>query len=286
MQIEVITGPTASGKTTLALQRAELNRSIEIVNADASLLYKGFDIGTAKPSEEIRKRIPHHIIDLFEPSERFNAAEYSILARKIIQEIIARGNTPLIVGGTGFYIDALLFGISALEADAEKLDNARTRVALEMKDSGFDSLLETLRNIDIVLHTQISRERNPRRLERALEYYYATGKPLGEARKVKPEPFEFEPAFTLIEIDREVLQRKITERVDGMLNAGWLKEVEGLLANGVAADMPAMNAIGYRELASLLLGEKTLDQARQEIIIRTKQYAKRQVTWMKRYKKL
>src|SRR5260370_30255 len=109
MEIEVITGPTASGKTELALYRAEENSNIEIVNADASLLYKGFDIGTAKPSKEIRDKIPHHIIDILEPSERFSAADYQNLARTIIRDIIARGKTPLVTGGTGFYIDALFF---------------------------------------------------------------------------------------------------------------------------------------------------------------------------------
>src|SRR5690349_9505481 len=110
-QIEVITGPTASGKTALALLRAKENPNIEIINADASLLYTGFDIGTAKPAKEIRTNIRHHIIDILEPHERFNAAEYSVLARNIIRDIIRRKRTPLIVGGTGFYIDALFFGI-------------------------------------------------------------------------------------------------------------------------------------------------------------------------------
>ncbi len=283
-QIEVITGPTASGKTTLALQRFESNPNIEIVSADASLLYYGFDIGTAKPSLEIRKRIPHHIIDILKPNERFNASDYSKTAREIIRKIITNGKTPLIVGGTGFYIDALFFGITSLEADEKKIEEARLRVAQEMKELGFDKMHERLREIDPILYQQILRERNPRRLERAWEFFYATGIPLGEARKEKAEPFEFQPSFTLVEVDREKLQQKIIVRIDDMLTAGWLKEVEKLLQNGVADMMPAMNAIGYRELARVARGEKPLDAAREEIIIRTRQYAKRQATWMKRYK--
>ncbi len=284
-QIEVITGPTASGKTALALQRFESNRSIEIVNADASLLYYGFEIGTAKPSIEIRKLIPHHLIDILKPNERFNASDYSKAARDIIRRISANGKTPLIVGGTGFYIDALFFGITPFEADEKKLAVARSGVAKEMKEMGFDKMHERLQEVDPVLYEQIARERNPRRLERAWEFFYATGIPLGEARKEKAEPFEFQPSFTLIEVDREKLQEKIVARIDDMLAAGWLKEVEKLLQSGVTETMPAMNAIGYRELAQVVRGEKPLEAAREEIIIRTRQYAKRQATWMKRYKR-
>ena len=285
MKIEVITGPTASGKTTLALHRFEANSDIEIVSADASLLYKGFDIGTAKPSKEIRERIPHHLIDILNPNERFNASDFAKKGRDAIRKITAKGKTPLIVGGTGFYIDALFFGITPLDADEKKLEDARILVAQEMKEFGFDAMHERLREVDPILYEQISRERNPRRLERAWEFYYATGVPLGEARKEKPEPFEFEPLFTLIEVDRDELREKIAIRIDDMLRAGWLKEVEQLLQSGITKDMPAMNAIGYRELVAVLHGKKQIDEAREEIIIRTRQYAKRQVTWMKRYKK-
>lgn len=283
-KIEVITGPTASGKTDLAMQIAAKDPLVEIVNADASLLYEGFDIGTAKPSKEIRARIPHHLIDILKPAVRFNAAEYATVARNTIREITAKGKTPLVVGGTGFYIDALFFGIAALEADEEKLDQARITVAKEMAEFGFDAMHAKLRTIDADLYEQISRERNPRRLERAWEFYYATGIPLGEARKEKPEPFELGPKFTVLEVEREELRKRIGKRIDEMLAAGWLKEVERLLASGITTEMPAMNAIGYRDLASVVRGETTIDEAREQIIIRTRQYAKRQETWMKRYK--
>ena len=283
-QIEVITGPTASGKTALALQRATDDPNIEIVNADASLLYLGFDIGTAKPSEELRRQIPHHLIDLLKPDERFSAARYATVARETIREIVARRKTPLVVGGTGFYIDSLFFGIASAEVDSVKLEQARIRVAGELRQSGFDSMHERLKTIDPVLHDQINRERNPRRLERAWEFYYATGTALGETRKANPEPFEFKPVFTLIEVEREDLQKKIISRIDFMIASGWLQEVRRLLASGITNDMPAMNAIGYREIANADLGVMSLDAAREEIIIRTRQYAKRQVTWMKRYK--
>ena len=286
MKIEVITGPTASGKTILALQRFEADPSIEIVNADASLLYKGFDIGTAKPSKEIQGKIPHHLIDILQPQERFNAADYARSARDTIRTILEKGKTPLVVGGTGFYIDALFFGITSVDANEEKLSQARSKVTQEMKEFGFDTMHEKLREIDPILYEQIARERNPRRLERTWEFYYATGISLGEARKEKSEPFEFEPSFTLIEVERNELWEKIALRIDTMLFAGWLNETAQLLTNGITNDMPAMNAIGYRELTAVLHGEITLDEAREAIAIRTRQYAKRQVTWMKRYKKI
>ncbi|MDP4219669.1 MAG: tRNA (adenosine(37)-N6)-dimethylallyltransferase MiaA [Bacteroidota bacterium] len=283
MRIEVITGPTASGKTEVSLARANSDSAIEIVNADASLFYEGFDIGTAKPSRELRSRIQHHLIDILEPSERFNASDYAKIARTTIRSLIAEGKTPIVVGGTGFYIDALFFGISSVEADEIQLQQARSKVSAELEAEGFVRMLDRLQNIDPIMYEQIAREKNPRRLERAWEFYYATGIPLGKARQEKAEPFEFEPSFTVIELPKEELRARIVARIDTMLEAGWLKEVENLLSSGVTVDMPAMNAIGYRELAAVIGGEKLLEQAREEIIIRTRQYAKRQVTWMKRY---
>jgi tRNA dimethylallyltransferase len=282
--IEVITGPTASGKTDRALLRWEENHDVEIVNADASLLYKGFDIGTAKPSKEIQDRIPHHIMDILNPDESFNAGDYAKLARSTICEIITSGKKPLVVGGTGLYIDALFFGIAPLEADKEKLEEQRERIENELIKFGFDTMLERLKDVDSELYKQIIRERNPRRLERAWTFYYATGTPLGEARKAKSESFEFEPRFTLLEVEREELRDRIAKRTDQMLASGWLDEVKEILASGVTSDMPAMNAIGYRELMDVLQNGKKLEEAREEIIIRTRQYAKRQETWMKRYK--
>jgi tRNA dimethylallyltransferase len=283
MRIEVITGPTASGKTEVSLARAESDLTAEIVNADASLLYEGFDIGTAKPSREIRSRTPHHLIDILKPSERFNASDYAKIARITIRSLIAEGKTPIVVGGTGFYIDALFFGISSIEADEKKLQQARSRIEEELRTESFASMLDRLRDLDPIMYEQIAREKNPRRLERAWEFYYATGIPLGKARQEKAEPFEFEPSFTVIELPKDELRARIVSRIDMMLDAEWLKEVENLLSSGVTVDMPAMNAIGYRELAAVIGGEKLLEQAREEIIIRTRQYAKRQVTWMKRY---
>jgi len=262
---------------------ARADPSIEIVNADASLLYRGFDIGTAKPPKEILAEIPHHLIDVLEPNEQFSAAEYSKRARECIREIISRGKTPIVVGGTGFYIDALFDGISSIEIPEEELSIARTRAQREITEKGFDAMHEQLRTIDPELYTQIQRERNPIRLERAWAHYYATGEPLGETRKRKPEPFEYMPEFKLLSFPRSELWQRIEARVTDMLSKGWLDEVRGLIQQGITREMPAMRAIGYRELYDVIEGSNNLHDARERIIFRTRQYAKRQVTWMKKY---
>lgn len=281
--VRVITGPTASGKTARALELAASDPSIEIVNADAVLLYNGFDIGTAKPSAEERRRVPHHLIDVLSPAERFSAADFSTAARTAIRDIFQRNKSPLVVGGTGFYIDALFGGLMQVDADEATLQGASRQAREDIAQHGFDTMLERLRNIDPELHRQVNRERNPIRLERAWQHYYATGEPLGEARKRKSEPFEFAPEFTVLLPSRDELWRSIEQRVDRMLAAGWMDEAERLRSEGVTRDMPAMAAIGYRELFDVLDGLLSAEKARELIIIRTRQYAKRQRTWMKRY---
>lgn len=281
--ILVITGPTASGKTELALAEARSNRCIEIVNADASLLYRGFDIGTAKPSANIRKEIPHHLVDILEPWEIFNAANYSKLAREAILEIMSRRNVPVVVGGTGLYIDALFNGLTAVDIPDDELATAKARAQDEIESRGFDTMHEALREIDPDLYLQIRRERNPLRLERAWAHYYATGEPLGAARNREPMRFGFRPEFRVLDVTREELWRRIEARVDQMLANGWLEEAETLKEQGITREKPAMRAIGYRELFDVLESKLSLEAARERIVIRTRQYAKRQVTWMKKY---
>jgi tRNA dimethylallyltransferase len=283
LKIQVITGPTASGKTALAFQKARADTHIEIVNADASLFYKGFDIGTAKPSLEERSEIRHHLIDTLEPSQSYSAADYSLAARAAIQDIIARGNIPVVVGGTGLYIDALFYGLARTDVNEELLLEARAEYERRLGLSGFESMLDQLKPIDIILYEQIVRERNPRRLQRAWEFYLATGTSLGEARQQKSDPFEHQPEFIVLLPEREELRARIAHRIDAMLEARWLEEVQRLLEAGVTDDMPAMKSIGYRPLAEVIRNTKELSVAREEIINQTRQYAKRQITWMKKY---
>jgi tRNA dimethylallyltransferase len=281
--ILVITGPTASGKTEAALKHARENPGIEIVNADASLLYCGFDIGTAKPDKLILGQYKHHLIDILDPKEAFSAADYSRIARETIKEILSRNRTPIIVGGTGFYIDALFFGIIPIAASENELANAKRRTEGEIASLGFDVMHEKLATIDPILYKQIQRERNPIRLQRAWEHYYATGEALGESRKKETDTFELKPTFYVLSCSRPDLWQRIEQRVDEMIAAGWLEEARRLKEAGVMREYPAMKAIGYREMFDVLDGMLTLEDARERIIIRTRQYAKRQVTWMKRY---
>ena len=281
--ILVITGPTASGKTEFALNFVRANPGVEIVNADASLIYRGFDIGTAKPSKEIRDEIPHHLIDILEPHEKFSAADYSKLARNAFRDIYARDKIPIVVGGTGFYIDALFDGIAPIHVSDEDAASAKERYNHELKELGFDEMHERLREIDPILFAQIRRERNPIRLERAWTHYYATGEPLGEARKRSGEKFEYRPKYNVRNLPRPELWERIEERVDTMIADGWMDEAKGLMDHGVTSDVPAMRAIGYREMFDVLEGNISIEEARELIIFHTRQYAKRQSTWMKKY---
>jgi len=282
-EILVITGPTASGKTAYALLLANENSSIEIVNADASLVYRGFDIGTAKPSTAELADVRHHLIDILEPHQPYSAGQYSSDARQTIREIVERGGTPLVVGGTGLYIDALFDGIMSVDIPQEELSETKARVQLEIREFGFDQMHERLRDIDPELYVQIRRERNPIRLERAWTHYYATGEALGEARKRPAERFEFKPRYEVLSMSRPDLWNRIEARTDQMIANGWLEEARRLKEQGITRSLPAMRLIGYRELFDVLDGITSFDEARERIIIRTRQYAKRQVTWMKKY---
>jgi tRNA dimethylallyltransferase len=281
--ILVITGPTASGKTERALSMARNDSTIEIVNADASLLYRGFDIGTAKPSKEVLAEVPHHLVDILDPNEQFSAGEYSLRARNTLREILARNKTPIVVGGTAFYIDALFRGIASITLTKEEMERSRRQAQEAIQQEGFDVMHERLKAIDPELYLQIQRERNPIRLERAWAHYYATGEPLGETRKQLPDSFEYQPDYRVLSVPRPELWKRIESRVDAMLASGWLKEARSLSQRGVTREMPAMRAIGYSELFDVIEGKQSLDKARELITIRTRQYAKRQVTWMKRY---
>lgn len=267
----------------MALEKARGDKRIEIVNADASLLYKGFDIGTAKPSVEERTEIPHHLIDILEPSESYSAANYSESARDVIRKIITQDKIPLVVGGTGLYIDALFYGLATTDVDEESLLEARAEYERRLTAVGFDEMLSELKPIDPILYEQIDRERNPRRLQRAWEFFLATGTSLGEARQQRSDSFEYQPEFTVLLPEREELRIRIADRIDEMLQSGWMEEVRKLIESGVTDDIPAMKSIGYRILADVIRGKKELPVAREEIINQTRQYAKRQVTWMKKY---
>lgn len=274
----VVLGPTATGKSELGLLLAKAFGG-EIINADSMQVYKLMDIGTAKPPIHVRKEVPHHMIDLVFPDEPFSAGQYKTLGRKAIEEVISRGHIPLVVGGTGLYIRALLEGlIEGLKGN----ETIRKALYEEAKQVGNLGLWRRLAEID----PEATRRIHPNdiyRIVRALEIYAITRIPpsqLREAHGFRERPYDtlkiglFKP--------RGELHRRIEERVDEMINQGLVDEVKGLLERGYGPELNSMKAIGYREIIRYLKGEIGLEEAIKLIKLNTRRFAKRQMTWFKR----
>ena len=271
----VICGPTASGKSELALRLAELLEA-EIVNADSMQVYCGMDIGTAKPSPAERARIPHHLIDIVDPRQPFSAADFAAAADIAIRDITARGKRAIVVGGTGLYIRALLKGLVDSPGGA---DQFRQGLHEEAQQSGNQALLERLRQVDPDLAAQLH-PNNLVRIIRALEVHHLTGIPL--SRYQQEHGFSARRYLSLqigIRVERSTLYSRIDTRVDLMLQAGLLDEVRRLLAAGCDAGMKAMRSIGYKEACAYVAGEYSLEEAARLIKRDTRHYAKRQLTW-------
>lgn len=273
-----LVGPTATGKTALALDLAGPLGG-EIVNADALQVYRGLDIGTAKPGPEDRRRAPHHLIDVLEPDEPFSAGEFARRARAAIEEIRARHRLPMLVGGSGLYLRALTEGISPIPAvDPELRPRLRARLASE----GPEPLRDELARLDPVTAERLA-PGDSQRLVRALEVALGTGRPLSVWIEEKPVgDGGIEAVWIGLTLPRSLLYDRVAVRVEGMLAAGWVDEVRGLLEAGLSPSLPAFQAIGYRELAGHIAGEATLEEATERIVRATRQYAKRQMTWFRR----
>ncbi len=277
--VPAIVGPTASGKTALSLSLGE-HLSAEIVSSDSMQIYRGMDIGTAKPTAEERARLPHHMLDVVEPTEPYSAAEYARAARAVIEDILARGKTPLLCGGTGLYLASLRRGG---EEDPIPGETA-VRAALEREGEapgGKEALHARLAAVDPV-SAAATHQNNLRRVIRALEIYETTGIPKSEwDRRSQERPPDV--PMTVIGLrfdDRALLYRRIDARVELMLRCGLLDEVHALVASGrLTPDTTAGQAIGYKELLSVLAGEMPLSLAPEAIKPATRRYAKRQMTW-------
>lgn len=276
--ILAIVGPTATGKSALALALAESLRG-EIVNADALQVYRGFDIGTAKPSPADRERVPHHLIDILEPSEVYSAGEFARRAREAIADIQGRGKLPVVVGGSGLYLRALFFGISPIPpGDPEVQEALRERLAAE----GLKSLRAELAGIDPRTEARLA-PGDTQRVLRALEVALVTGRPLSSW--IAEQPFGTQAIAAVrvgLTLPRALLYDRIAGRVARMLEAGWLAEVEGLLRLGLSPRLPAFQAIGYRQLVRHLEGDGSLEQAIAGIVQETRRFAKRQETWFRK----
>ncbi|MBQ4001301.1 MAG: tRNA (adenosine(37)-N6)-dimethylallyltransferase MiaA [Lachnospiraceae bacterium] len=277
----VIAGPTAVGKTAASVRLAERIGG-EIISADSMQVYRGMDIGSAKASLAERLGIPHHLLDIVEPSESFSVARYQKYAYEALQDIYSRGKIPILVGGTGFYIQAVLYGIDFTEEDNDPLYRAYLyRIA---EEEGPDTLYRMLQETDPESALSIP-SHNVKRVARALEFYHDTGLRMSEhnaRQRMKESPFDYR--YFVLYTERSRLYERIGVRVDEMLEKGLLSEVKGLRERGLTEDMTSMHAIGYRQLFAYLDGRNSYDEAVENIKRETRRYAKRQLTWFRREK--
>jgi tRNA dimethylallyltransferase len=274
--VVAIVGATATGKTGVAVEAAA--GDAEIVNADALQVYRGLDIGTAKPDPEQRRRVRHHLIDCLDPGERFSAGEFARRARTALEGVAGRGHAALVVGGSGLYLRALLRGLAEIPAVADELrDELRHRLERE----GAAALRAELERRDPQSAARLAAG-DHRRLLRALEVAIGTGRPLSawwsESAGAAPIPARI---FGLT-LPRAVLYDRIEQRVRDMIARGWVDEVRGLLAGGLSPDAPALQAIGYRQWVRHLHGQASFDATAAGIVTATRRYAKRQETWFRR----
>jgi tRNA dimethylallyltransferase len=274
----VLIGPTAVGKSRVALALAERFGG-EIVNADALQAYRGLDVGTAKPSLEEQARVPHHLIDILDPDERYSAGEFARRARLAIADIESRGRVALVVGGSGLYVRALCEGISPVPPGDEAV---RARLRERLQQEGLAVLRQELSAVDPASAARLE-PGDTQRILRALEVHRVSGLPL--THWIERQPFGVHPLSALrigLTLPRTILYDRIQCRVHAMLDRGWVREVEVLLSQGVEASCPAFQAIGYRQIVHYLVGASSREEIAEEIIAATRRFAKRQETWFRK----
>ena len=277
----IIAGPTASGKTALAIETAG-RLDGEIVSGDSMQIYRGMDIGTAKATEEEQQRIPHHLLDILDPGENYSVSRYVEDASAACTELFSRGKQPIVAGGTGLYIDALLAGRTY--AATEENREVRDRLDAEYDQLGAEEMHRRLMEIDPEKASSLA-PGDRRRIVRALEIYELTGRPMSvHDRETKLQKPAFDALYVVLEYaDRQTLYRRIEERVEQMCRDGLFEETERLLQLGIPQDSTCMQAIGYRQAAMMLRGEITKEEAVALIKQATRRYAKRQLTWFHRH---
>ncbi len=274
----VVLGQTAVGKTEFSLGLAEAVGG-EILNADALQVYRGLEIGTAKPTPEQRQRVPHHLIDILDPTERYSAGDFARRARQVIRDLEARGRRAVVVGGSGLYLRALLEGISPIPPGDPKV---RQQLRDQLDEVGVAQLYARLRQTDPLTAERLGAT-DTQRILRALEVFHVSGRPLSSWIAERPFGEKRLPAIRFgLTLPRDLLYHRIEARVETMVHAGWVDEVRRLLASGLSPDAPAFQAIGYRQLVRHLRGEWPLDQALTHIVRETRRFAKRQETWFRR----
>ena len=276
-----IAGPTASGKTALAVELAkEFNG--EVVSCDSMYVYKHMNIGTAKPTKEEMQGIVHHMIDVAEPWEDFSVSKYCDMAAPIVDDIVARGKTAIIAGGTGLYMDSLIKGNDFAPVPATGF---REKLEAKAEKVGFEAMLEELRAID---PESADRLKDTRRVIRALEVYYESGITMTEHnRRTQEIPPRYNPLWIGLDFtERSELYRRVDLRVGIMLEMGLIEEIKDLLTSGIPEKCTAMQAIGYKEFVAALKGECTIEEAADQVRMFSRRYAKRQLTWFRRNKNI
>ena len=274
-----IAGPTASGKTALAVELAKQVNG-EVVSCDSMQVYKYMDIGTAKPTADEMQGIPHHMLDVAEPWEDFSVSRYCEMATPMVADILARGKTAIIAGGTGLYMDALIRGNSFAPYPSTGI---REKLEAQADAEGMEAMLALLASIDPDTARRLHLS-DRKRIIRALEVYYETGETItAHNLKTQQIPPRYNPVwFALEDADRAELYKRIDSRVDKMLEEGLLEEIKGLLAKGIPEKCTAMQAIGYKEFIGALHGNCSIGEAAALVQQSSRRYAKRQLTWFRR----
>lgn len=280
MKLLVLIGPTAVGKTKYSLEIAK-RFNCEIISGDSMQVYRGMDIGTAKISKEEREHIPHHLIDVCEPTESFSVSEFKRLAEEKIKEITARGKLPFIVGGTGLYIESLLFDYRFNDVSSD--EQFRKEQEQFAEEHGSEALHQKLLQIDPESANRIH-PNDLRRTIRALEVYHMTGQTFSDFLKTQKIQSPYEYCILGLTMDRSLLYKQIEERVDQMFQDGLVQEVEQLLARGLTKQMVSMQGLGYKEIIPYLNGEYTLEEASRLLKRDTRRFAKRQLSWFRHMK--
>lgn len=277
----ILTGPTAVGKTKASIRLAKAING-EIISADSMQVYKHMDIGSAKIKPEEMEGVIHHLVDVLEPHEEFHVVRFQEMAKQAMEEIYERGHIPIVVGGTGFYIQALLYDIDFTEDDGD--DVYRKELEALAKEKGADHLHNMLEEVDPESAKEIHAN-NVKRVIRALEFYHLTGEKISvhnQREREKESPYEFR--YFVLNDERANLYKRIDARVDQMMEEGLVEEVRALKNKGYYKEMVAMQGLGYKEIFEYLDGEITLEEAVYKIKRDTRHFAKRQITWFKREK--
>ena len=278
LPVIAIMGPTASGKTGLALDIAAKVDS-EVISVDSALVYKGMDIGTAKPSQDEQAGVVHHLIDIIDPAESYSVSQFVNDTNALIGDILSRGKVPILAGGTMMYFNALINGISPLPKSDEKIRDEITQQAQRL---GWSKLHDELRGVDPISGERIH-PNDPQRITRALEVYRSTGKTLTHWQQQEGEKCPYNIAqFAIAPADRAVLHERIATRFDMMLEQGFEKEVVKLYERSdLHEDLPSIRSVGYRQMWQYLDGQLSYAEMRERGIIATRQLAKRQLTWLR-----